>query len=92
MPAFQRLRGGVSAEHRKHIRTTHPIEGTFATLRPGTTETKGCLSPMTALALLFRPRQSAGKKWRRLDGPHHLAEIVRGVKAQGGEKLAERAA
>ena len=39
------------AEHWKHIRTTNPIESTFATVRLRTTKTKGCLSRMTALTM-----------------------------------------
>ncbi len=80
------------AEHWKHIRTTNPIESTFATVRLRTTKTKGCLSRKTALTMVFKLCQSAGKKWRRLDGSHHLAEIVQGVKFKDGEKLTERAA
>ena len=80
------------AEHWKHIRTTNPIESTFATVRLRTTKTKGCLSRMTALTMVFKLCQSAGKKWRRLDGSHQIAEIIRGVKFKDGEKLAERAA
>ncbi len=80
------------AEHWKHIRTTNPIESTFATVRLRTTKTKGCLSHMTALTMVFKLCQSAGKKWRRLDGSHHLAEIIKGVKFKDGEKLTERAA
>ena len=52
----------------------------------------GCLSRMTALTMVFKLCQSASKKWRRLDGSHHLAEIIRGVKFKDGEKLTERAA
>ncbi|MEE8562166.1 MAG: hypothetical protein V3S92_00960 [Alphaproteobacteria bacterium] len=44
------------------------------------TKTKGCLGRKTALTMVFKLCQSAGKKWRRLDGAHHLAEIIRGVK------------
>ena len=80
------------AEHWKHIRTTNPIESTFATVRLRTTKTKGCLSRKTALTMVFKLCQSASKKWRRLDGSHHLAEIIRGVKFKDGEKLTERAA
>ena len=80
------------AEHWKHIRTTNPIESTFATVRLRTTKTKGCLSRKTALTMVFKLCQSASKKWRRLDGSHHLAEIIRGVKFKDGEKLIERAA
>ena len=61
-------------------------------MRLRTTKTKGCLSRKTALAMVFKLCQSAGKKWRRLDGAHHLAEIVQGVKFKDGEKLTERAA
>ncbi len=80
------------AEHWKHIRTTNPIESTFATVRLRTTKTKGCLRRMTALTMVFKLCQSASKKWRRLDGSHHLAEIIRGVKFKDGEKLTQRAA
>ena len=78
------------AEHWKHLRTTNPIESTFATVRLRTIKTKGCLSRMTALTMVFKLCQSASQKWRRLDGSHQLAEIIRGVKFNDGEKLTER--
>ncbi len=80
------------AEHWKHLRTTNPIESTFATVRLRTTKTKGCLSRKTAMTMVFKLCQSASKKWRRLDGSDQLAEIIRGVKFKDGEKLIERAA
>jgi len=80
------------AEHWKHIRTTNPIESTFATVRLRTTKTKGCLSRKTALTMVYKLCQSASKKWRRLDGSHHLAEIIRGAKFKDGEALTERVA
>ena len=80
------------AEHWKHIRTTNPIESTFATVRLRTTKTKGCLSRMTALTMVFKLCQSASKKWRRRDGSHQIADIIQGVKFKDGEKLTERAA
>ena len=80
------------AEHWKHLRTTNPIESTFATVRLRTIKTKGCLSRTTALTMVFKLCQSAARKWRRLDGSHHLVEIVEGVKFKDGEKLIERAA
>ena len=85
-------RRDLSAEHWKHIRTTNPIESTFATVRLRTTKTKGCLSRMTALTMVFKLCQSASKKWRRLDGSHQIADIIQGVKFKDGEKLTERAA
>ena len=42
------------AEHWKHIRTTNPIESTFATVRLRTTKTKACLSRMTAFTMVFK--------------------------------------
>ena len=80
------------AEHWKHLRTTNPIESTFATVRLRTIKSKGCLSRTTALTMVFKLCQSAARKWRRLDGSHRLAEIVEGVKFKDGEKLIERAA
>ena len=80
------------AEHWKHLRTTNPIESTFATVRLRTIKTKGCLSRTTALTMVFKLCQSAAKKWRGLDGSHRLAEIVEGVKFKDGEKPIERAA
>ena len=56
------------AEHWKHLRSTNPIESTFATVRLRTTKTKGCLSRSTALAMVFKLLLSAQRKWRRLDG------------------------
>ncbi len=61
-------------------------------MRLRTAKTKGCLSRMTALTMVFKLCQSASKKWRRLDGANQIAEIVRGVKFKDGEKLTERAA
>ena len=86
------------AEHWKHIRTTNPIESTFATVRLRTEKTKGCLSRQTALTMVFRLCQCAEKKWRRLDGTNHLAEVIRGVKFVDGltktdeEQVQEQAA
>ncbi len=54
----------VPAEHWKHIRTTNPIESRFATLRLRTYRTKGCLSHKTAMAMVFKPCQSARTKWK----------------------------
>ena len=81
-----------TAGHWKHIRTTNPIESTFATVRLRTTKTKGCLGRKTARTMVFKLCQSAQRKWRRLDGPHRLAEVIKGVKFKVGVKLIERAA
>ena len=80
------------AEHWKHVRTTNPIESTFATVRPRTYRTKGCLSRKTAMAMVFKLCQCAQRKWRKLDGSNHLAEIIRGVKFVDGERQDRAAA
>ena len=80
------------AEHWKHIRTTNPIESSFATVRLRTAKTKGCRRRMTALAMTFKLILSAKRKWRKLDGSTLLAEVVDGVPFKDGIKLNERAA
>jgi putative transposase len=80
------------AEHWKHVRTANPIESTLATVRLRTTRTKGCLSRRTALTMVFRLCQSAQQRWRRLDGPDRLAEVVRGVRFVDGERQVQDAA
>ena len=80
------------AEHWKHVRTTNPIESTFATVRLRTYRTKGCLSRKTAMAMVFKLCQSAQGKWRKLDGSNHLAEIIHGVKFVNGERQDRAAA
>jgi transposase-like protein len=74
------------AEHWIHIRTTNPIESTFATIRHRTERTKGCASRATLLALLFKLAMSAEQSWRRLRGFQYLADVVRGVKFVDGVK------
>jgi putative transposase len=75
------------AEHWKHVRTSNPIESTFATVRLRTDQTKGCLSRQTALAMVFKLAKSAERHWRRLNGPDRLAEIIRGVRFRDGEPV-----
>jgi transposase-like protein len=62
------------------VHSTNPIESTFAAVRLRTTKTKGCLSRQTALAMVVKLLLSARKKWRRLNGLDHLAEVIQGVR------------
>lgn len=55
------------AEHWKHIRTTNPIESTFATVRHRTKRSKGCLARETAFIMVFNLIKTAEKSWRKLD-------------------------
>ena len=80
------------AEHWKHVRTSNPIESTFATVRLRTIKTKGCLSRNTALAMVFKLLLSARRKWRRLNGSNHLAEVIQGVTFKDGIKQIQHAA
>ncbi len=80
------------AEHWKHIRTSNPIESTFATVRHRTSKTKGCLSRKTGLAMAFRLMMSAQAKWRKLDGASRMPEIVQGVEFKDGIKQLQAAA
>jgi transposase-like protein len=72
------------AEHWRHIRTTNPIESTFATVRLRTDKVRGCFSARTILTMAFRLCQCAEKRWIRLHHPQRLAEIIRGVKFVNG--------
>ncbi len=78
------------AEHWKHLRTSNPIESTFATVRHRTIRSKGCLSNKTALAMVFKLVEGAQKSWRRLDGHNQLPKIVRGVKFTDGLEIAAK--
>ena len=81
------------AEHWKHLRTTNPIESTFATVWHRTIRSKGCLSNKTALAMVFKLVEGAQRKWRRLDGHTQLPKLILGVKfADGLEVVAKKAA
>ena len=72
------------AEHWSHIRTTNPIESTFATVRLRTEKTKGCLSRQTALTMTFKLLESAQKRWIKLKGAHRVAEVITGVNFVNG--------
>lgn len=80
------------AEHWKHIRTTNPIESTFATVRLRTNKTRGCLSRETVLTMVFRLCQCAEKNWRRLDGSKYLSEVIEGVRFVNGTREERKAA
>ena len=72
------------AEHWKHLRTTNPIESTFATVRHRTIRSRGCLSNKTALAMIFKLAQAAEKSWHRLRWPRSMPKVICGVKFNDG--------
>ena len=75
------------AEHWSHLRTTNPIESTFATIRHRTRQTKGCGSVAATLAMVFQLARVAEKHWRRLNGYELLARVIAGVKFVDGVEL-----
>ena len=68
------------AKHWIHIRTSNPIESTFATVRLRTAKTRNCISRITILTMVFRLGLSAEKGWRKLRGFRRLADVINGVK------------
>jgi len=75
------------AEHWQHIRTTNPIESTFATVRHRSRQTKGCGSRMATLTMVYKLGTMAQSGWRRLKGSKMLSKIVAGVKFKDGEEV-----
>jgi transposase-like protein len=80
------------AQHWSHLRTTNPIESTFATVRLRTHRTKGSGSRIATLTMVFKLGMEAQKHWRRLNGPELVAKVVIGVKFIDGEEQTEQAA
>ena len=66
------------AEHWAHLRTTNPIESTFATIRLRHRRTKGNGTRRTSLAMMFKLGQSAEKRWRRLNGHEQIVHLLAG--------------
>ena len=78
------------AEHWVHIRTTNPIESTFATVRLRTKRSRNCGSRATTLAMVFKLLQSAQKRWRRIKHSQKLELVVSNVKFQDGEQVTDQ--
>ena len=75
------------AEHWRHLRTTNPIESTFATVRLRHRRTKGSGSRAACLAMVFKLTQTAAKTWRRLNGHDLLTDIIQGTTFKDGIKV-----
>lgn len=72
------------AEHWIHIRTTNPIESTFATVRHRTKRTKGCGSRTATLTMVFKLASVAERHWRKLNKPKLILKVIEGVKFVDG--------
>ena len=72
------------AEHWQHLRTTNPIESTFATVRHRTTRTRNCVSRPTFLGLAFKLMEEAEKTWRRIRGAPQIEMLLNGQPFRDG--------
>ena len=80
------------AEHWIHLRTTNPIESTFATVRLRHRRTKGNGSRAACLAMVFKLCESAERYWRLLNGAQWLPDVIAGIQFIDGEKPEKDAA
>jgi putative transposase len=80
------------AEHWIHLRTTNPIESTFATVRLRHRRTKGNGSRLACLTMVFKLMQSASKRWRQLNGSNLLPDVIQGTRFIDGIKPKQAAA
>ena len=80
------------AEQWIHLRTTNPIESTFATVRLRHRRTKGNGSRAACLAMVFKLCESAACKWRTLNGAKLLPAVIAGIQFVDGEKTEKNAA
>ena len=80
---------GYPAEHWIHLRTTNPIESTFATVRLRQRVTKGPGSRAAGVAMAFKLIESAQTRWRAVNAPHLVALVRAGAVFKTG-KLIER--
>src|SRR5690606_3966876 len=74
------------AEHWVHLRTTNPIDSTFATVRLRTDKTKGCGSRVPTLTMVFKLAQAAEQRARRLNGHELIGDVLAGSAFADGVK------
>src|SRR5258706_9128077 len=79
------------AEHWIHLRTTNPIESTFATVRHRTKVTRGPGSKAAGLAMAFKLIEAGQARWRAVNAPHLVALVRAGARFDKG-RLVERPA
>ena len=80
------------AEHWRHIRTTNPIESTFATVKLRTAKVRGCFSSKSVLSMAFKLCKSAEKNWIKLHHYEKLGQLIKGVKFVNGIEQERNAA
>lgn len=72
------------AEHWRHIRSTNPIESTFATVRLRTKRTKGCGSRLATLTMVFKLTMEAEKTWQKIRGQNLISKVIEGIRFVDG--------
>jgi putative transposase len=72
------------AEHWVHLKTSNPIESTFAPVRARTRVTKGPGSKAAGLAMAFKLLEAAQGRWRAVNGPHLVALVRAGARFEKG--------
>jgi putative transposase len=77
------------AEHWRHLRTTNPIESSFATVKLRTRVTKGAGSKAAALAMAYKLLATAQERWRRFNGHELIADVLNGATFKDGVKVTE---
>jgi len=77
------------AEHWRHVRTTNPIESSFATVKLRTRVTKGAGSTKAALAMAYKLLDAAQERWRRFNGHELLVDVLDGVKFKDGIRVSD---
>jgi transposase-like protein len=77
------------AEHWRHLRTTNPIESSFATVKLRTRVTKGAGSRKAALAMAYKLLDAAQERWRRFNGHELVTDVLDDVKFKDGIKVTD---
>jgi putative transposase len=78
------------AAHWIHLRTTNPIESTFASVRLRTARSRGCGSRASILSTVFKLAQSAQQRWRTLRGAEMVAKVITGVQFRNGVEVPKK--
>ena len=78
------------AVHWIHLRTTNPIESTFATVRLRTVKSRGCGSRASILSTVFKLAQSAEQRWQKLRGAEMIAKVITGVQFRNGVEVQKK--
>ena len=78
------------AAHWIHLRTTNPIDSTFASVRLRTARSRGCGSRASILSTVFKLAQSAQQRWRTLRGAEMVAKVITGVHFRNGVEVPKK--